>query len=720
MTAVGKALSRVDGPAKVTGAARYAAEFHPDGLVYAATADSTIASGRITSIDVTAAERSPGVLLTLTYLNADKLPYESPKEKPAVDPVGGDQLRVLDSPEIKFSGQPIAVVVARTQGQAEYGASLIRVTYARDATAKIRFDPALARPTSAAAAKLGRGPESRVGDAEAALLRAPIRMEANYRQGREQHHPMEPHATIAEWQGNNLTLWSKTQWVGNERDEIGRRFGIAPGNIHVINPFVGGAFGSALRTWPHVTLAVMAARRLEKPVRLELTRRQMVTYVGARGMTQQHVALGADRDGKLVALVHEVIGQTSTYEEFAEPSLSPAKTTYACPNILTRYKLVEMNVNTPCPMRGPGWASGLIGLEIAMDELAETLALDPVELRLRNYAERDPSKDLPWTSKRLRECYAQGAERFGWQERSPRPKTMRAGRDLVGFGMATAIYTASRYPTSARATLFADGHAEVRCATTDMGPGTYTSVTQVAADALNLPPEKVRFELGDSTFPSAKEHGGSTTISSVGPAVQAACAALTAKLKSLAQQQPHSGSDYARVLQGAGLNELSAVADAAPAEDLEKKYAMNGFGAIFAEVRVDPDLCTIQVRRLIGAYDAGRIINPKLAHSQCIGAMVGGIGMALLEETEWDDQLGRAANGTIAEYLVPVNADVHELDAIFVDGQDAVLNPLGTKGIAELGLCGVAPAIANAIWHATGKRMRQLPITPDRLLLAKD
>ena len=341
----------------------------------------------------------------------------------------------------------------------------------RDAAAKTRFDPALARPTSAAATKLGRGPETRVGDAEAALLSAPIRMEANYRQGRQQHHPMEPHATIAEWQGNNLRLWSKTQWVGNERDEIARRFGIAPDNVHVINPFVGGAFGSALRTWPHVTLAVMAARRIEKPVRLELTRRQMVTYVGARGMTEQHVALGADRDGELLALVHEVTGQTSIYEEFVEPALSPAKTTYACPNILTRYRLVDMNINTPCPMRGPGWASGLIGLEIALDELAATLALDPVELRLQNHADRDPTKNLPWTSKQLRQCYLQGAERFGWRERSPRPREMRAGRDLVGFGMADGSCTRrSRYPTSARATIFADGHAEVRLRNDRYGP----------------------------------------------------------------------------------------------------------------------------------------------------------------------------------------------------------------------------------------------------------
>ena len=718
MTVIGEPLTRVDGPDKVCGAARYAAEFHPDGLLYAATADSTVSAGRITAINTSAAERAPGVIRVITHLNAEKLPYHQPEERPAVDPVSGDQLRVLDGPEVKFSGQPVAVVVARTQAQAEWGASLIAVRYAADSAARTRFDASLARPTSEAAAKKNRGPEVRRGDAEAAFARAPVRIEATYVQAREQHHPMELHATVAEWRDGKLTLWSKTQWVGNERDEIGRRFGIPADDIRVVNPFVGGAFGSALRTWPHVTLAVMAARACGNPVRLELTRRQMATQVGARGSSEQRVALGAEGDGRLVALIQEATGQTSTYEEFAEPALTPAQTTYACPNLLTRYNLVPMNIGTPCPMRGPGWATGLIGLEMAMDELAERVGVDPVELRLRNYADRDPGKGLPWTSKRLRECYAQGAERFGWQERATAPRSMRDGRQLVGYGMATAIYPAERYPTSASAILFADGHAEVRCATTDMGPGTYTSATQVAADALGLPVERVRFQLGDSTYPKAKEHGGSTTMSSVGPAVQAACAALNAKLSMLAHDQGGQASDGADLLRRAGLDRLSAEADAAPDPADKKKYASNGFGAVFAEVRVDPDLCTIHVRRVIGAYDIGHVVNPRLAHSQAIGGMVGGIGMTLLEETEWDEALGRVANGTIAEYLVPVNADIHELDALFVEGRDDLLNPLGTKGAAELGLCGVAPAIANAVWHATAKRVRELPITPDRLLTA--
>ena len=713
MNAVGAPLPRVDGPLKVTGGARYAAEFHPDGLAYAATHDSTVPAGRVAAIDTEAAERALGVLLVLTHLNAGRLPYQAPAERPAVDPVTGEQLHVLEDAEIRFSGQPVALVVARTQAQALYAASLVRVTYVPDPDRRVRFDPTLAKPTSETAAKKGRGPETKQGEPDAAFASAPVQVDATYLQAREQHNAMEPHATVAQWQGEKLTLWSKTQWVSNERDEIARRFGIAPANVRVINPFVGGAFGSALRTWPHVTLAAMAARRLERPVRLELTRRQLSTAIGYRPETRQRVALGANHDGRLTAMIHEVTGQTSTYEEFAEGTLAPASTTYACPNRRTRYGLVPMNVSTPCPMRGPGWATGLIGQEMAMDELAEALKLDPIELRLRNYAERDPMKDLPWSSKALRACYRQGAERFGWDRRAPEPRAMRNGRELVGFGMATAIYHVARYPTSASATLFADGTAVVRCATTDMGPGTYTSATQVAADALGLPLEQVRFELGDSTFPPAKEHGGSTTMASVGSAVQAACATLRSKLMWI----DRSTNDYGRLLHNAGVERLDAEGSAAPGDEA-KTYSSVGFGAVFAEVRVDPDLCTIRVARMVGAYDAGRIINPRLAHSQCIGGMVGGIGMALLEEAEWDANLGRIANATIAEYLVPVCADIHELDAVFVESEDTIMNPLGVKGVAELGLCGVAPAIANAVWHATGKRMRELPITPDRLLMA--
>ena len=717
MTAtVGQPITRVDGPAKVTGNAKYAAEFAPEGLVYAALIESTIPAGTIKAMDSKAAEGAPGVLLVLTHRNAPKLPYLPAKERAAVEPVAGEALKVLQDTRILFSGQPIGVVVAGTQSQAEHAASLVRVQYEFEPDPLIRFDPRQAHPASAAAEKKGRGPESRQGDADGAFAAASFKVDGTYMQPREHHNAMEPHATVAHWQGDTLTLWDKTQWVYNDADEIARVFGIAAESVRVINPYIGGAFGSALRTWPHVTLAALAARQVGRPVRLELSRRQLYSSIGFRPRSEQHVQLGADRDGRLQSLIQEAVAQTSTYEEFADATLDVPASTYASENRRTKYSLIPMHTNTPTPMRGPGHATGLIAQEIAMDELAATLAIDPIELRLRNFAERNPRKDLPWSSNGLRECYRLGAERFGWSTRNPKPRSMRNGRNLVGMGMATAMNPAPRYPSKASATLFANGTAVVRSATSDMGPGTYTAMTQIAADALHLSLERVRFELGDTQMPIAKEHGGSTTTVSIGPAIRAACVALQAKLDALATNAGTPAKhDPADILKHAGLDKLEAEGSAEPG-DTQKQYSTYSFGAVFVEVHIDPDFGTVRVPRILGVYDAGRIINPRLAHSQCIGGMVGGIGMALLEEAEWDARFGRVMNANIAEYLVPVCADVLDLDAMFVPGEDIVLSSLGSKGLAELGLCGVAPAIANAVWHATGKRMRHLPITTDKLL----
>ena len=713
--AIGKEIDRVDGRLKVTGTAKYAAEFAPPNLAYAAVVTSTIAAGEITAIDIAEAEKSSGVLLVLTHLNAGKLPYQPFKERPAVEPVAGEPLRALQDAEVKFSGQPVGLVVAETQAQADYASSLVRVTYKTDPNPRTRFDLAESRPVSEAAAKRDRGPEWKQGDADAAFAAAEIRVEGSYIQPREQHHAMEPHASVAMWEGENLTLWDKSQWVGNVRDEMARIFGIPAENVRVINPFVGGAFGSALRPWSHVTLAALAARRTNRPVRLELKRRQLPQFVGFRPRSEQHVRLGAEKEGKLTALIQEAVAQTSTFEEFADATLDVPATTYACPNKRTGYRLVEMNTNTPCPMRGPGHSTGLIAQEIALDELAAVLKIDPVELRLRNYAERDPRRSLPWSSNNLRECYRLGAERFGWNKRNPKPRSMRAGRDLLGWGMATAMNPAPRYPIQASATLLADGNVVVQSATGDMGPGTYTSMTQIAADTLDLPLGRVRFELGDTKMPEAKEHGGSTTLASVGSAVQAACRALRAKIAELARDQKSEATNYAELLRRAGLEKLAADGSAAPGDE-KKTHSTYGFGALFAEVMVDFDLGTIRVAWLVGAYDAGRIVNPKLARSQCFGGMVGGIGMALFEEALWDSRFGRVMNPDLAEYHVAVNADIHDLDVVFVPGEDYIANPLGAKGLAELALCGVAPAISNAVWHATGRRIRELPITLDKLL----
>jgi len=736
---IGQPVGRVDGWAKVTGTARYAAEFDLSSLAQAALVLSTVPKGRITAIDTTEAERAAGVYTVISPLNAPRLPYKTLPQRPQVDPKSGDQLRVFQDSEIFFNGQPIGVVVAATREQARHAAALVRVTYERMAAAT-EFDPQHGRPPSEETAKVGRPGDSSRGDADRAFADALVTVEATYVQPREYHNVMEPHVTIAVWEGGHLTLYDKTQWVDNDRVEIAHVFDMPGEHLRVISPYVGGALGSGLRTWPHVTIAALAARQVGRPVCLELSRRELYTMIGFRPHTEQRVALGAERDGKLQAVIQEASAETSVYEEYAETTLDPPRLTYACPNVRTRYRLVEMNTNSPCPMRAPGMATGSLALEIAMDELAVALNLDPLELRLRNYADRDEHKNLPWSSNELRACYRMAAERFGWSTRSPQPRSMRDGHTLIGYGMATAIYPAHRAAASASATIFADGTALVRSATSDMGPGTYTSMTQVAAETLGLPIENVRFELGDTDLPKAPVHGGSITLASVGNAVQAACRAVQARLRALARETGGAPADvsadadvrsahlddsafnsafYVELLRRNGLDRVEASGEAKPGDE-EQKFSSYAFGAVFAEVRIDCDLGTVRVPRVIGAYDVGRVVNPKIAHSQCIGGMVGGLGMALLEHAEWDARFGRVMNGNLAEYLLPVNADVTELEALFVPSNDQQFNPLGVKGLAEIALCGIAPAIANAVYHATGKRIRELPITPEKLLACRE
>lgn len=716
MNYVGQPVSRVDGPAKVTGQATYAAEFNLKNLAYAALVPSTIAKGWILGIDTAEAERAAGVIAVITHENAPRLAYKGLETRPLVDPQAGEQLHVLEGPEVRFDGQPVAMVVAETQEQARSAATLVRVRYT-PGQAITRMDEAEAEPPDPAVQKLGRPEEAGRGDAEGAFAAAPVQVDIACSHEREYHNAIEPHATIAEWDGDTLRLYDKSQWVDNVRMEIAHVFGMAEDKIHVISPFVGGAFGSALRTWPQVTLAALAAKMVQRPVKLELMRRQLYSSIGFRPRTLQRVRLGAERDGTLAAIIQDVVAETSTYEEYAEITAEPPRVVYTCPNVLTRYHLKKLNSNTPCAMRAPGTVSGMMAHEMAMDELAEALGMDPIALRLHNHAERDQDKNLPWSSKKLRECYAMAAERFGWSRRDPAVGSMRQGMLQVGMGMATAYYASHRSPSSAQAVLYANGTAVVRTAASDMGPGTYTAMTQLAADALGLPLEMVDFELGDTDMPKAPVHGGSITLASVGNAVLAVCEALRGKLQALAGADgvPKDPQALIGLLQKHGLAQLKAEADARPGDET-KTYSSAAFGAVFAEVHVDPMFGTVRVPRIIGAYDVGKVVNPKIARSQCIGGMVGGVGMALLEQAEWDMRLGRTMNANLAEYLVPVNADVQELEALFVPGEDTIFNPIGSKGVAEIALVGVAPAIANAIYHATGKRMRALPITPEKLL----
>ena len=739
--ATGEPLSRLDGVAKVTGAARYAAEFAPPDLAHGAIIQSTIAKGRITEIDSSAAERAPGVLAVITHRNAPELPYQKQHPTPPVDPEVGVQLPMLHDNLVRHNGQHIGVVIAETFEQATYAADLVRIAYEEEPAAT-SIEAALAHAFPVTEGNEGGGTPAayRRGDPDRALADAPVTVDQTYVIARENHNPIELHATIAEWDGDRLTLYDKTQWPGNVASNVALVFGIPEENVRVVSPFVGGAFGSALRTWPHVILAAMAARQVGRPVKIVLTRRQMYSSVGCRPYTIQRVALGAEREGRLVATIHDATAETSCYEEYTEQLLDATWLLYRCPDLSTLYRLVRLNVHTPTPMRAPGHVSGLFALECAMDELAVELGMDPVELRLRNHAERDQKDDLPWSSESLRECYRLAGERFGWDRRNPAPRSMRANGNLVGYGMASAIYPARRAPATARARILPDGSAVVQSATSDIGPGTYTSMTQVAADALGLAVSRIRFELGDSLLPKAPVHGGSMTMASVGPAVHEACIAARRQVLELARgdgnsplygaaddavdfgdgrifrkDDPSAGESYQEILQRHRSDGIAAIGEAKPGEEA-KRFSMHGFGAVFAEVHVDPDFGIIRVRRLVGAYGIGRVVNPKIAHSQCTGGMVGGIGMALFEDTRVDPRFGRVVNANLAEYLVPVHADIGELEALFVDEHDPYVNPLGAKGVAEIAICGVAPAIANAVFHATGRRVRDLPITPEKLL----
>jgi xanthine dehydrogenase YagR molybdenum-binding subunit len=706
---IGQPVSRVDGRQKVTGAATYAAEFDQPGQAYGVIVRSTVANGRIASMDSTAAQRASGVLAVLTHRNAPRLAYRPHKGLP--DPATGERLHVLQDDRVNHQGQPIALVIAETLEQANHAATLVRVTYADEAGIT---DISRVVPIEPTQQKTDQGetrpPQTRRGDPERALTTAEVKVEHTYVIPRENHNPIEMHATIAAWDGDRLTLWDKTQWVHNTADEIAAVFSIPEENIRVISPFVGGAFGSGLRTWPHVTLAALGARVTGRPVKVMLSRREMYYAVGYRPHTVQRVALGASRDGRLTAILHEGYQETSRYEEFSEALLNASRLLHSCPNVDTRHRLAPRNVHTPTYMRAPGEASGIFALESAMDELAVALNFDPVELRLRNEPEMDEFKKLPFSSRSTRECYRSAAERFGWNRRSPEPRSMRDGRWLIGWGMATATYPMNYAPATAMARLLPDGTAEVMSASSDMGPGTWTSMTQVAAEALGLPIERVKFTLGDTRLPRAPIHGGSMTMASVGSAVQAACRKV--REDAIARGGANDLVDAMRRI----AQPIEAMADVKPGDE-SRRFSMHAFGAVFVEVAVDPDLGETRVRRIVGAYGAGRIVNPKTSRSQCVGGMIGGIGMALMEHSVVDARNGRVPNANFAEYAVPVHADAPPLmDVIFVEEHDPHVNPLGVKGVGEIAMVGVAPAIASAIFHATGKRIRELPITPDKLL----
>jgi xanthine dehydrogenase YagR molybdenum-binding subunit len=745
----GKPLDRVDGRLKVTGAARYSAEWDVPGLTYGAIVSSTVAHGTVRTIDSAEALQAPGVLAVLTHENAPRLqPFPEKVNGSLFRGEGGitETRQPLQDAIVEYAGQPLAVVVADTLERARHAANLVRVTY-EQRPPELNLDSSSRRTlpetfTGNKEEKL----QVTVGDPKAALAAAPVKLTQVYESGITHHNPIEQLASIARWETRNgtefLTLYDTTRGVENMQEVVSNSLGLPKENVHVICPFIGGAFGSKGWLFAPPLLTVMAARVAKRPVKIEWRRQDMFAVAGQRAATRQTLVLGATRDGKLTALQHDTQTHASQSSGYTEPCARVSRMMYAVPNLGFAHQLSHLHLPSPCPMRGPGETVGGWALECAIDELATELNLDPVELRLRNYAEKNPETGKPWSSKHLRECYARGQEMIGWSKRNPKPRSMREGNNLIGYGMATTMYPAARRPAKAKATLFADGRALVQSATHELGNGAYTIFRQISADGLGLPVEQVRFELGDSALPAAPTSGGSATTATIGPAALAACRNVLGALKRLAIRDaqsplygatedsivprdgrlvrttaPTQGEDYATILRRAKLPSLEAEGEAKPGDEREK-YSFYSFGAVFVKVRVDELTGTIRVAQLCAVYDVGRLMNPKTAHSQIIGGVAMGLGAALMEETHYDPHNGRAVVRNLADYHVPSMADTPNIQVEWINIPDPHISELGARGIGEIGCVGTPAAITNAVYHATGRRFRSLPLTPDKVLLS--
>jgi len=740
LVAKGDSISRIDGPAKVTGQARYAAEHSAPDMAYGVVVNSTIAKGRITHLHLDEARAVPGVLDILSHLHRPKTRKLDLFYKDMTAP-GGSPFKPFYSDGVLYSGQPVALVLAETFDAARYAASLVQVTYEEEAH-QTDLLANLYRSHKPSRLKAGFSPPPKpTGDADAAYEAAPVRIHADFYSGVEHHNPMEMHAsTVIRSDDGHLTIYDKTQGAQNSRWMVSQVFGLSKNKVTVKNPFVGGAFGSGLRPQYQLILAVMGALQLKRSVRVVLTRQQMFTF-GHRPETWQRVKLAAERDGTLKAVVHEAVAETSRLEDYVEVVVNWSGQLYQCDNVRLDYKLVALDQYSPLDMRAPGAAHGVHALEVAMDELSYALGMDPLALRLKNYAERDAARNLPYSSKELRACYAQGAERFGWAGRPAAPRSMQEGNELIGWGMATGTWDALQMLARASAVLHADGRLIVSSAASDIGTGTYTVMSQIAAAAMGLPLEKVTFRLGDSTLPFAPVEGGSSHVATVGSAVEGVCEKLQKKLWKLARAMPDSPFEitashevecvngclqlikmpgsavpFTDILAAAGLDSIEEKYLMLPNALKQKKYVRATHSAVFCEVRVDEAFGTVRVTRVVSAIAAGRIISAKTARSQIVGSVVWGISQALHEETHSDHALGRFMNHNLAEYHVAVNADIHDIDVIFVEEDDRIVSRLGAKGVGEIGIVGVAAAVCNAIYHATGRRVRSTPMTPDKVM----
>ena len=730
----GQSLTRRDGVLKVTGRATYAADNHPEGMLYAVTAVSRIARGRVTSLDVAAARAHVGVVEVLTPANCPRLAHDPDVKMPFF----GFRIDVLQNDAVRYVNQPIALVLAKTLESAIEGAALLNPQYAEE-PARTGLDNG--ERFAAAAVGVGGPPRTAHGDIDAGFAAATHITESDYVTPAQYHNAMEPHAVVAQWDGDHLTLDMPNQALVLSCASYAAYFGIPRENVLIRSPFLGGGFGSkAIINGPQM-LAIIAARMMKRPVKLVLSRSQMYGPVGHRGQTWQKLRIGTNTEGRLTALQHSTTSATSSFDEFLEPAANASLPLYDSPAIVSEHVGVRLDTGTPGPMRAPGEAPGSAALEAAIDEAADACGMDPLEFRLKNYAETEPGTGRPFSSKALRECYSEGAKSFGWAARPLKPRQMCDDNGLlIGWGMGTAVFHCPHFPTAARATLRADGTALIETAGADMGQGAWTALAQIGAEALGLDPSKVEINIGLSSLPDGGVAGGSGHTASAGMSLHQAGKDAIAQLTDIAVADPASplfgagnigvvardgrlsrsdddrrGESYADILTRAGRTDVVGTAKAMRDPAVAEKHALFSHGAVFAEVKVDPDLGQIRVTRLVGAFAAGRIINPRLVRSQYFGGMIWGISFALLEEAITDKRSGRIMNGDLAEYHVPVNADAPSIEAILIPESDPFL-PLGVKGVGEIGITGTVGAIANAVWHATGVRVRRFPIRIEDLV----
>lgn len=730
------AIDRVDGRMKVTGGAKYFADFDLPDLAYCVIVGSEIARGTLKSIDTKKALSAPGVLGVFTHLNMPPIPgWDAPvggqADGPPPKPATEETYRILSSAKILFDGQPIAMVVANTYERATYAASLVKATYSKQ-NARTSLEKHIDKQVTPKGGDYGRGKAD-------AYQSATVQLEADYKIPIEVHNPMELHGITAHWTGDKqLMIYAKTQGVNATQRAMAQAFKIDPQGIRVHTEFMGGGFGMGLRTWPQETAVVAIAKKIGRPVKLVMNRSQMFTMVGHRPYTVQTIRMGADKDGKLVAINHAATAETASYEDFTEATVNMTRFIYECPNVSTRYRLVRLDRSVPIWMRGPGEATGAFALESAMDEMAHKLSLDPIEFRLRNYTETDPEHNRPYSSKHLKEAYQRGAEAIGWKDRKSEPGSVNEDNWLVGYGMSTGVFNAFRWEASARAILHADGALVIQSAVTDIGPGTGTALTMIAHNVLGVPFDRIRVEYGDTSLPKAPTQGGSAIVSAVGSAVFDACTKIKTELLGMAVKAdgPLAGAQSAdlaledgvisekssnkkvalgNLIESGKLTKIEKEADSKGSPDLDK-YSMYSFSVHFVKVKVNPLTGAVRVTKAVSVADSGRIVSPKTAASQMIGGVAGGIGMALTEEAVIDHRFGRFVNNNLADYHVAVHADVPAIETIFIDKPDPVINPMGAKGMGEIALIGFAGAVANAVFNATGQRIRELPITPDKIM----